>query len=162
MKLDESYTSVRVKSDQHKCLAATKPDSLGKETEDLKRKVEAVRTFLDSRVLWSAYLHDISARLPGSVVLNSLEGQSVLDTKGGGGGKSLKLQATATVSEDGAIPREIDAFLSTLRNDPLLKRDFSSVECPGISQSQSHGKNQGPQTSFTIICLPGAKGGGKK
>ena len=53
-----------------------------------------------------------------------------------------------------------DAFLSTLRNDPLLKRDFPSVECPGISQSPGHNKDQGPQTSFSIVCQP-AKGGKK-
>jgi hypothetical protein len=160
MKLDESYTSVRVKSGQHTCLSSTKPDGLERDTEDLKKKVEAVRTFLDGRVAWSAYLHDVSGRLPGSIVLTALDGQSILDTKGGGLKKSLTFQAAAAVLEDGVIPREIDAFLSTLRDDPLLKREFSSVECPGISPSQSRGKNQAPQASFSIVCVPGK--GGKK
>jgi hypothetical protein len=158
MKLDESYARVQAKSSQHKCLASADLGRLQKETEDVKQKVQAVRTFLDSRILWSAYAHDISTRLPANAVLIAFDAQCGLE--GGGKGapkKSLKLRATAPFGQGGMTPRDIDAFLVALRNDRLLTRDFPSVELTDISRAQTRGK-EASGAGFTIVCLPNAKG----
>ncbi len=56
--------------------------------------------------------------------------------KGGGGGsrKLFTLRLLAPSKQDGSIPREIDAFLKSLRNHPLWVRDFLSIELTDIKR----------------------------
>ena len=44
----------------------------------------------------------------------------------------------APISPDGSTPREIDAFLESLRNHPLLQRDFPLVELADIKRYQAY------------------------
>ena len=165
MKLDEAYVAVRAQSSQHKCLASADLGGLQKEKKGLEEKIDAVRKFLDSRILWSAYTRDISIRLPPNVVLNSLEGKSPLDGGGRNAAKrAFSLRATAPLAQDGVTPRDIDTFLNALRNHPLFRRDFGSAELAEITRSQGNGKD-GAAAAFTIVCVPNAAGpspGGKK
>ena len=116
----------------------------------MEEKVEAVRTFLDSRMLWTAYTRDISARLPPNAATHLLQrakraGRTVGRAKAVGG--SFQLQGMAPLSPDGSMPREIDAFLGAIPNDPLWKRDFASdghrhqaalVRQEGIARGRFH------------------------
>ncbi len=62
--LADSLLAARAESQRHACLASAKPGQLEKEKADLQVRVDAIRRFVESRVLWSAYTHDIPARLP--------------------------------------------------------------------------------------------------
>ena len=125
MKLDEAYVAVRAQSSQHKCLASANLDGLQKEKKGLEGKIDAVRKFLDSRILWSAYTRDLSIRLPPNVVLNSWEGKSPLAGSGRNAAKrAFSLRARAPLAQDGVTPRDIDAFLGALRNHPALQARF--------------------------------------
>ncbi len=67
--------------------------------------------------------------------------------------RSLILRATAPIMPDGSTPREIDAFLESLRNHPLLKRDFPIVELADIKRYQIFSAAQ-PMANFSVVCLP--------
>jgi hypothetical protein len=158
MKLDESYLGIRVQSSQHKCLTAPDTKRLQNEKKDLEEKIAVVQKFLDTRVAWSAYLRDISTRLPANIVLDSLEGKSPLDCGGRTPKKAFALRATVPPAKDGSTPREIDTFLNALRNHPLFRRDFGSPELTDITRSQAFGKTGPAGASFTIVCVPSAAG----
>jgi len=157
MRLDESYAVVRAQMSRYKQLATAELGHLEKEKNELEQQVDAVRKFLDTRVLWTPYTRDIPVRLPANARLSLLTGinpwatskKAVTSASDG----SFMLRATAPCAEDGATPREIDTFLNSLRNHPLLKHDFPSIELADIRQSQSRIKGVS-EVAFTVICLP--------
>jgi hypothetical protein len=157
-KLDDSHASAMAQCSRHKCLSSAEPGRLELDTKDLEKKVEAVRKFLETRILWTNYTADMAARLPAGAVLERLEARCGLDvgSKGSGSKQSFAIGATVPLAGDGSTPREIDAFLNSLRNDPVLQRDFASAELTGIKQAASLDKGRRAAT-FGIVCLPKAK-----
>mgnify|MGYP000856976578 CR=1 FL=1 len=159
LNVHEAYQAARTAAAQHECLASASPRELEKEKKDLSAKVDAVRRFLESRILWTAYTHDLPGRLPADAMLTSLHGLCELEYFGKKKEgttkpkKSLVLRATAPVKSDGTMPREIDEFLVALRNHPLLKRDFPDVELADIKRYQLFQGAQ-PMANFTVVCLP--------
>ena len=101
MKLDESYVALRAENSQHVCLASAEPDRLEKDKKAMEEKVEAVRKFLESRMPWTAYTRDISARLPPNAVLSTFNGRNPLDAaerrRAAG---SFQLRGTAPLSHE--------------------------------------------------------------
>jgi hypothetical protein len=131
---------------------------LNKEKTDLTAKVEAIKKFVGSRIRWTEYTHDVSARLPDAATLSLFQGLGELE-EGGGKGKakrSFTLRGEAAVDRDGLMPKEIDDFLVSLRSDPLLKRDFPLVEVSDIKVTQPTRKDEFPMAVFTVLCLPKA------
>ncbi len=160
VQLDDACVAAQAKSSDHKCLASADARQLEKETKELETKVEAVRLFVGTRILWTAYTRDVSVRLPTDALLVMFEGINDLNTGGRGSralGKSLQLRAMVPCGPDGSTPRDIDVFLDALRNHPLLKRDFPSVELADIKRSKPVGMDT-PVATFSIVCLPGKKG----
>ena len=161
MKLDEAYAVVRAQSSLHPCLSSADANSLESQTKFLEQKVEAVRKFIDTRILWSAYTRDIAMRLPATAQLSMFQGLNELacgkNARAGMQKKLFQLRATVPLPADGATPREIDTFLRALRNHPLLKRDFASVELADIKRTQAT-NTEPPTAAFNIICLPKGKG----
>jgi hypothetical protein len=96
-------------------------EKLQEEKKDLEQRAEAIRTFVSTRVLWTAHTRDLAARL----------------------------------KKAGAMPKEIDGFLRTLRDDPLLKRDFPEIEMGDLRMS-SAGVAQASAT-FSVTCQPVVK-----
>lgn len=160
--LDEAYQAVQAENRRHSCLASTTPAKLEKEKKDLQQKVDVVRRFLDSRVLWSSYTHDIPARLPTNAQLTMFHGLNEMECIGRKREgeikpkKSLLLRVSAPILANGSMPREIDAFLDSLRGHPLLKRDYPLVELADIKRSQAFTSSE-PVANFTVICLPKVK-----
>jgi hypothetical protein len=150
--------SVQTENRKHQCLMLPQ-EQLEKEKKDLKQRVEAVRGFLASRILWTSYTHDIPARLPANALLNSMQGICELEIAGKKKEsasqlkKSFVMRATAPISSNGSMPREIDDFLNSLRGNPLLKRDFPIVELADIKRFQLFTGSQ-PMANFTVVCLP--------
>ena len=137
MMLQDAYISLRAESGQHECLVSRNTRKLETDKKDLQGKINAVRRFLGSRILWSAYTHDISARLPNTGFLSVFDGGCDLDTGRGAGNKSFVLRVRLPLNKDGSTSREIDRFLASLRTDPLLHRDFTLVELADIRQVQN-------------------------
>ena len=87
-KLDDSYATATAQSSRYKCLSSAEPGSLEQETKDLEKKIEAVRKFLDTRILWTSYTADLSARLPANAVLNHFDAHCGLDIGGRAAGRN--------------------------------------------------------------------------
>lgn len=171
MNLDEAYTIVRAQCGNHKQLISTDQKTLSGNTETLEKKVNTVNKYLSDRGLWTEFIADIADRLPDNAALKSFSG---VWTANVGRGKSAKLKksmsfsATVPVASDEAVPREIDAFLESLRNDPLLQNNFGTVQLTDIKRTATRDRKSS-LASFTVVCTsdgkPAAKpaaGGAKK
>lgn len=163
---DDAYRAVRAEVARQGVLKSAPEAALRKEQKDLEQKVEAVRKFLAGRVLWSAHLHELTARLPASAPLMSLHAQCELDRGGkkgevARGKKSLVLKASAPISSSGSTPREIDDMVGSLRGAPLLQKDFPLVELADI-RWQAGTTSSKPLATFTVVCLPRDDKGGPK
>jgi hypothetical protein len=165
-KLDSAYLSVRAQCDGNKTLASS-PDlnQLTKQKSDLSKKLESLHKFMDSRVMWTNYTRGIAACLPANVQISQWQSESsMLEKRGkGGASKSLRLTANAPLLPNGTVPPEVRKFLTTLRNQPFLKRDFPNTEITGIRPTEGAKGKQG-MVDFTIVCQPGSgkgPGGGK-
>ncbi|HWA98127.1 MAG TPA: hypothetical protein VG713_06525 [Pirellulales bacterium] len=135
--------------------ANNKPQAdLVKEQRELTAKVEAVKKFAGTRILWTKYLQDVADRLPASATLTMLQGMAELDTGGKRPKKSFTMRAESAINESGVMPSEIDEFLASLRGDPLLKRDFPDIELTDIKTTQPSRKDEVAQAIFTVLCLP--------
>lgn len=67
--------------------------------------------------------------------------------------KSFKLLLSAPIAKDGKMPKEIDEVLRSLREHPLLKRDFPTVEMKDLVKAQPLA-NSPPIATFNVICVP--------
>jgi hypothetical protein len=152
-----AHRQIRAETGRHAWLAKVSDDKLEKEKKDLEQKVEAVRDYVASRIPWTAYTQDASAKLPDGVVLRSFNGLSELDAgaKKGRSKKAVVMKLTAPVQTGGSVPPEIDAYLEELRRDPLLQRDFPEIKISGLQWNQKGpGGGSGMTTEFTVTCLP--------
>jgi len=168
--LERNYQAVRIQNAQHDWSASIPEHELEKEKKDLQQQVAAIRRFVGSRVIWTAYTRDIPARLPDNTVLTSFHGTSELGAAGDKGEKPevkakskklLTIKGAAPVSDDNLTPAEIDRFLESLRGHPLLKRDFPTVELADLKHSRATGQS-GSAASFSVICQPRAAKGPAK
>jgi hypothetical protein len=150
MKLHESCVALQGKNSQHVCLASTEPDRLERDKKAMEDKIGAVRTFLQSRTLWTAYTSDIAARLPTNAVLRGFSGKNPLDPTGKAAGGSFQIRGAAPLSKDGSIPSDIDSFLGEIPNDPLWKRDFSKIVTDIRLPLDT--KKKSAEVDFTINC----------
>jgi hypothetical protein len=147
---------VRAELQRHAWVGKKSQADLVKEKQELTAKVDSVRKFVTTRVLWTKYTHDVSERLPDEATLIAFQGISEMEQSGKGKSKPKKsflIRATAPVPEDGTAPKQIDQFLSALRNHPLLQQDFPVVELADIKTAQAT-RNQEATTLFTVLCLP--------
>ncbi len=53
------------------------------------------------------------------------------------------------------MPQEIDGFVRTLRDDPMLKRDFPDIEMGDLRWTAT---GTGPAAvTFSVTCLPAVR-----
>lgn len=149
MKLQESYVALRAENTQHVCLASAEPDRLESEKNAMENKVRAVRNFIESRISWTAYTRDISARLPVNAVLSEFDGGSPLDDKGKAA-YYFRLRGAAPLSKNDKVPGYVVAFLGAIPNDPLWKRDFASIVTD--IKLPLNDKKELTRIDFTINC----------
>lgn len=161
--LNRSYLAAQAQNAQHPWMASLQTAQLEKEKRELQQKVGAIQRFLDSRISWTSYARDLGGCLPANAFLTSFQGVSELASGSKKGAaakpkKSLVLRGAASIPQDGSMPHEIDRFLDTLREHPLLKRDFPMVELADLKQSR-HASDGTAVALFTVMCLPkGGKG----
>jgi hypothetical protein len=128
---------------------------LQEEKKALEQRVESIRSFLASRSIWTNYARDLSERLPPELAITSVVGNHELETPGTKLSRpkhSLVLNLRAPIPETGTMPREIDAFLRSLRDDPLLKREFPEIELADLRRANGSGKSS--SASFSVVCKP--------
>jgi hypothetical protein len=163
--LDTKYAAVRSETDGRHWLASRTEQQLAKERQDLELRVDSIRGFLSTRVVWTAYTHDIPSRLPKTATLNSFQGICELEKKGKKADQFIKpkksfiMRIGAPIAQDGAVPKEIDGFLDSLRENSMLKRDFPLVDLADIKWFQPFAGAQ-PTAFFTVVCLPKPAGPG--
>jgi hypothetical protein len=155
-KLNSAYLFIHNQCEGNKILASSDATQLEKEKADLKKKLDSLHKFIDSRVTWTTYVRGISACLPANIQLNQWQAESALaiSSKGAGGGKgkkSLRLGAEAPLTAGGVVPPEVGQFVTALRTKPLLKRDFPQADLMGIQQTQAVGAKPG-KADFAIVC----------
>ncbi len=158
--LNGSYLAARAENARHPWMAPLQTSRLENEKRQLHQKVTAVQRFLNTRVTWTSYGRDLAACLPTNAFLTSFHGVSELRSAEKQRGKanpkkSLILHVAASIPQDGSMPREIDRFLNTLREHPMLKHDFPVVELAGLKQAQRTGDDN-PVAFFTVVCVPKA------
>jgi hypothetical protein len=131
-----------------------KPEELKTERKSLAGQVDAVRGFLESRILWTTLARDIADRVADDLAMTSFHGEYEIEGKGKPK-RLLKLVLSSPIPRTGAMPREIDAFLRMLREDPILKQSFPNVELAELRRNQLAVGD--PTAVFTVICLPTGK-----
>jgi hypothetical protein len=147
MQLDETFVKARGENSQHVCLASGTEGTLENKRRQLDDRVKAVRTFLETRMQWSAYLQDVPQRLPSDAVLTVFAGRCPLDNGGKVTG-SFQIRGTSPLSPNGGIPANISTFLQSLPKDPLWSADFSTVNTD-IKVPLSNRAN--PQVNFSVF-----------
>ncbi len=159
-KSDTQYAMAMAECNRNEVCAKTDAKELQKEKSDLIAKTKVLKDFLDTRILWTDYTRHVASTLAPSARLDSFEGQCTFSGgakgKAGKGRKSLVLRARAPLMPDGSVPADVSDFFVSLKNDPLLKRDFASVQVTDLRRIQSKG-SQEANTSFMVICLPESK-----
>ena len=147
---------IRVEDSKYPWAAQISAETLRAEKQKLEKRVVAIRAFVETRINWTSYTHDLADRLPTDLTLTAFHGQYDLEAIGekavGKDKKILTLRLNAPIPRTGAMPREIDEFLQILRADPLLKRDFPKVELADLAWKQDSA-NQA-KVDFRVVCQP--------
>ena len=157
--LTTKFAAVRSETDGRHWLGAQTEQQLSKEKKELELRVDAIRKFLSTRVVWTAYTQDIPSRMPANTTLNSFQGICEMEKKGRKDDvavkpkKSFTMRIGSPIAKDGAAPKEIDNFLDSLRENALLKRDFPLVELADIKWYEPFVGAQ-PTAFYTVVCLP--------
>ncbi len=155
--LSGSCESVRTQNAQHAWMESLDDPQLEKEKKELGEKVEAVHKFLDTRTVWTSCQRELSACIPDNVYFTAFKGVCSMESGGKkkrkGKKKSLVLDGAVSIPEDGLTPHEIDRFLNTLREHPMLKRDFPNVRLTKLKQVAGK-RNQRPLALLTVVCSP--------
>jgi hypothetical protein len=127
-------TAAQMRCDGNKILASADVAKLEAEKKSLTKKLESLHQFLDSRLIWTDYVHDAMQRFPPSIQLMTLRGDSALQIPGPGK-RTLQLGASVNLLPRGAVPPAVFQIVAALRNDPLMKQNFSKIELGNIGQT---------------------------
>jgi hypothetical protein len=162
--MNRQYEQLRRQNAERQWTQDKRTGEIKNERKQLMSEVSAVSKFVSTRVIWSNYLRDLPTRVPSNAGLSNLGGfcelketskkQASRRTK-----KSLTLRGMTRFAKGQAAPEEIDAFLESLRNVDLLKKDFSQVQ---LAEIRWRREGSSEVAMFTVVALPGKKTGGGK
>ena len=162
--------AVRVEEDNSKNVILLKSDDakLKDEKKTLSAEVQAVNTFLSTRIVWTEYLNQLSGRVPPGVHFVTFQGEFELTTGSEKNEKKAKKQLllnfSAMVPRDKPTPREVDELLQNVKTAPAIVRDFPNIVMTQlrVTKNLDTGKKVvlGDPATFVITCLP--KGADKK
>jgi hypothetical protein len=157
--LGRMMADVRGRQKAHDWLGERPLAELNAEQAQLAAQADAVRHYLDTRVLWTPCLRELSALLPDNMALASWEGQADYVAPGkkvAAGTRSLKLRMEAPIPGGSTIPAEVDALLGSLRDAPALQRSLPVVKLSTLKWGASETTRR-PVASFSIVCSPEEK-----
>jgi len=161
--LAREHQDLRHQNASHTWARKLSTSAVNKERKALRLEVGAVHRFLSTRVIWTDYLRDLPTRLPPNAYLSNVwatcEMKSMSKKKiKRKTSQSLTLRGVTRFVNRGAAPKEIDAFLESLRNVELLQRDFPLVQLAEIKWRR---EGESEVALFTIIALPKSGKGSK-
>jgi hypothetical protein len=137
---------------------------LEKEKKEREAEILAIREFLDTRVLWTSCMRDLTVCVPEDMYLTAIRGlgqYQTADQKKRSGGRikhSFVICGAVTMPPSGLVPREIDRLLVSLRSDPTLQQYFPVVTLQELQERKAIGREL-PSANFSIECVPdGASG----
>jgi Tfp pilus assembly protein PilN len=143
-------TAIQMRCDGNKLLASSDVGKLEIEKRNLTQKLESLHQFLDSRVIWTNYLHNLMRQSPPSIQLTSLSGGSVLQIPGPGA-RLLQFGASVKLLPRGAVPPAVFQFIASLRNDRLMKQNFGKIDLGTISQAGMTRSGE-IKANFSVTC----------
>lgn len=159
--LEQEYQFLKQQNASYKWAQDLQTQQIEGESKMLQAEVGAVRKFLSTRIIWSDYLRDLPSRLPPNTYLSNIWALAELKEMGKRKhekktNKSLTIRGATRFSDRESAPKEIDAFLESLRNVEILRRDFPIVTLAEIKWKRESGTDT---AMFTIIALPRKKKG---
>lgn len=157
----DEYRGLRLRNASHAWACNLPTRQIQIERKNLGLEVGCVERFLSTRVIWSDYLRDLPSRLPLNMCLSSIWATAEMKAMGKKKHKirvnrSLTLRGMTRFADREAAPKEIDAFLESLRNVETLQRDFPIVTLAEIKWRKEGGRTV---AMFTIVALPKTKKG---
>ena len=130
---------------------------LENERKTLEERIKVISSFRGGRVAWSVPMRTIAAAVPEGTVITSLSGDAQVEAGGRSGPGTSKKQLVVgfetPMSEDGALPHEIDGFLATLRGEASIKQHFPLIEVSGLRANPVK-PDGSPSASYSVVCLP--------
>ena len=156
--LDSDYQHLKRQNAAQSWAANRKTPEIEQERKLLTDETKAVQRFLATRVIWSDYLRDLPTRLPENSCLTGVIGtyelESLSNKQQKRASRSLTLRGMTRFSDRNMAPKEIDAFLDSLREVSLLKRDFPLVNLAEIKWKK---EGNGDIAMFTVLAMPKEK-----
>jgi len=163
MGITGEYNNFKQQNASHEWSEGQRTGEISNERKQLLTEVQAVSKFLSSRIIWSDYLRDLPTRLPMNACLSNIWAVNELKEmnkkkKGRRVKKSLTMRGVTKFDAGVVAPQEIEAFLDSLRNVELLKRDFPKVQLAEIKWRR---EGESEIAMFTVVALPKKKTAGK-
>jgi Tfp pilus assembly protein PilN len=153
--IQDGHQRLMAQSASYKWAAALQTDAIKTERKGLSDEVSSIQQFVGTRAIWTNYLRDLPTRLPSNACLQSLTGTYEMKhagkTAGRQTGRSLVISGMARFTDKGSAPKEIDAFLDSLRSADLLRKTFPNVNLAEIKWKKEPGADI---ALFTIIASP--------
>lgn len=155
--VETRYRSRRAEAAAFTWLKDQDQGKLDAEKRLLEERLRIVETFHKTRVDWSTQLRTIAADTPETTIVTSLsgEGEAELPAKGNQGKpkKQLVVNFATPLAEDGAMPGEIDKFITALRSELSILRHFPNIDVSGL-RTGTTGNNSQKVAQYSVVCLP--------
>jgi hypothetical protein len=141
----------------------TEDPKLQQEKTMLSSEVQSVTKFMSNRVLWTEYLNQLSARIPPNVNCLQMQGDYEMSTGTEKNEKKLKrsfqVDFTANLAKDVSAPPEVDHVLASLRQSPVITRDFPEMKLASlrVNKTQQRGGDGTDPAIFKVSCMPKPK-----
>jgi hypothetical protein len=130
---------------------------LNSEKKELQTRLAAVRKFSDSRIAWHPAMRTVAECLSENLYLTSWQGWNELERPGKNAAKpkrSLILQGSALLADDGTAAQQIEVFVDSLREMTYLRRELPIVAMENIQGSSD--MDERPISNFTVTFAPNA------
>ncbi len=156
MDMETRFRSTRTQSKVFPWLGDLAQAKLDQEKKELEQRIKTVDTFIKSRVPWSAQLRTIALDTPDTTIITSLTGDGPMQGMAPSAQmkKQMVVNFATPLARDGSMPSEVNELIARLRKEPVILKDFSSIEVTGLRASESNG---GKEVTYSVVCLPGSE-----
>ncbi|QEH35858.1 hypothetical protein OJF2_44150 [Aquisphaera giovannonii] len=158
--VETRYRTARSESAAFSWLREQGCEELEAERKLLEDRLRTLGAFRQSRVDWSAQLRTIAEDAPATTVITSLLGDDEAELGGRDGRgkpkKQLVVDFATPLAAGGAMPGEIDRFISELREEPAILGHFPTIEVSGLRNGLLRNGRE-PMALYSVVCLPRAE-----
>jgi len=155
--VDTRFKSARAETAAFSWLKDQDQGKLDAEKRSLEERIRVLEAFQQTRMGWSTQLRTIAADTPETTIITSLTGDGEFEVPGKGSQAKPKTQLIVNfatpLTEDDAMPGEIDAFISALRAEASILRYFPNIEVSGL-RTGSAANSTGKVAQYSVVCLP--------